>query len=115
MFEMITNIFRNLISKPATRMYPFIVRPSYKDTRGRVKGIDINECIFCGLCSRKCPSNAIIVDKLKKSWEIDRFRCVVCGECAAVCPKKCIFMEEAFTKPVLKKEKDKVVLEQQNA
>jgi len=97
MFDMIGNVFKNLTSKPATRKYPFEKRPSYKSTRGRVGGVGIDDCIFCGICSKRCPSDAINVNKLEKSWEIDPFKCVVCGVCAEVCPKKCIYMEEEYT------------------
>ena len=34
MFDMLGNILKNVVSKPATRMYPFIKRESFKDTRG---------------------------------------------------------------------------------
>jgi len=104
MFDMITNILTNLVSKPATRRYPFEKREHYRDTRGRVGSIDIDSCIFCGICGKKCPSDAISVSKAKKTWEIDPFKCVVCGVCAEVCPKKCIFMNEEYSAPVYKKE-----------
>ncbi len=109
MFDMIGNILKNLTSQPATRKYPFEVRPTYKDTRGKVKGVNIDDCIFCGICSKKCPSNAIVVDKDKKSWEIDPFKCVVCGVCAEVCPKKCIYMDEQYNASAYGKEKAKFV------
>ena len=48
-----------------------------------------------GFVSRKCPSNAIVVNKAEKSWQIDPFKCVICGVCTEVCPKKCIIMDEA--------------------
>ena len=82
MFDMIANVIKNLGSKPATRMYPFVKREPFKDVRGKV-GINIDACIFCGICSRKCPSDAITVDRSGKSWEIDPFKCVVCGVCSA--------------------------------
>lgn len=109
MFDMFGNIMKNLFSKPATRMYPFEKREAFKDSRGQVGGIEIDKCIFCGICARKCPADAITVDKNEKSWVIDRFKCVICGECAVVCPKKCILMNEAYTAPAYNKEKSKHV------
>jgi ech hydrogenase subunit F len=109
MFDMIGNVFKNLTSKPATRKYPFEKRPSYKNTRGSVGGVGIDDCIFCGICSKKCPSDAIEVKKAEKSWEIDPFKCVICGACAEVCPKKCIYMDEKYTASAYKKGKLKFV------
>jgi ech hydrogenase subunit F len=84
-------IFRNLVSKPATRMYPYEVRPSFASSRGRI-AIDYPACIHCGACDRRCPAAAIQVGKEPKSWRIDNFACVTCGLCVKVCPKKCLSM-----------------------
>jgi ech hydrogenase subunit F len=111
MFDMIGNIMRNLTSKPATRRYPFEKREAFKDSRGMVRGVGIDECIFCGICSKKCPSNAIVVNKQEKSWEIDPYKCVICGVCSEVCPKKCINMGEEYNASTLKKSKSKFVQE----
>lgn len=95
MFDMINSIFKNLFSKPATRAYPFEKRTTFSSARGQISGIDIDKCIFCGMCTRKCPANALKVDRAEKSWEIDPFKCVICGVCTEVCPKKCIIMDES--------------------
>lgn len=111
MFDMITNIMNNLLKKPATRNYPSIKRTPFKGSRGHIKGIDIDKCIFCGICQRKCPPNAINVNRNDKSWEIDPYKCIICGECVDVCPKKCILMEEQYASPATKKEKQKFIQE----
>ncbi len=107
MFKMVENVLKNLVSKPATRNYPFDKREPFKDSRGHISGCDVEVCIFCGICQRKCPANAIIVNKAEKSWEIDQFKCVICNACVEVCPKKCIISSEEhksaqYTKDTLK-------------
>jgi len=84
-------LFRNLIQGPATRRYPFVVRPSFPSSRGRIT-IDYPKCIHCGACDRRCPANAIKVSKDPKSWKIEHFACVTCGLCVKVCPVKCLDM-----------------------
>jgi formate hydrogenlyase subunit 6/NADH:ubiquinone oxidoreductase subunit I len=96
MFEMISNVFNNLFSRPATRLFPFVARKTYDNVRGKVGEMRIDDCIYCGICERKCPSYAIKVDKVAKTWTIDRYKCVICSVCADVCPKKCIDMDKEF-------------------
>ncbi|MBT4722529.1 4Fe-4S binding protein [Candidatus Falkowbacteria bacterium] len=53
-------------------------------------------CTSCGLCSLKCPVDAIVMkedkDKKKKPV-IDKERCIGCGVCSRYCPTKDISME----------------------
>ena len=105
MFDMIGNIFKNLGRGPATRCYPYEKRAAFPASRGCVRGIDADKCIFCGICAKKCPAAAITVDRNSKTWEINRFQCVVCGVCAEVCPKKCVGMNEAYATVATTKDK----------
>ncbi len=91
LLQMARILFRNLSTGPATRLYPYVVRENFAESRGRI-GIDYPACIHCGACSKRCPANAIVVGKDPKSWRIDNFACVTCGLCIRVCPKKCLFM-----------------------
>jgi ech hydrogenase subunit F len=95
---------RSLLGKPATAMYP-VVLPSYSErTKGHI-AIDIDDCIFCGTCEKKCPAVAIKVDRPGKSWTLDPFACVQCGSCVIVCPKKCLHMVNTYTAPATAKSK----------
>ena len=54
---------------------------------------DLDVCVFCTLCAKKCPQEAIVVDRAEKKWELTAEKCVGCGLCASNCPKKCIEMK----------------------
>jgi ech hydrogenase subunit F len=92
-------ILRNFVDGPATRRYPYVVRPAFAGSRGRIV-IDYPQCIHCGACARRCPAKAIVVGKEPKSWRIDRFACVTCNLCVKVCPKKCLSMNNERPKSV---------------
>ncbi len=105
MLDFVPVALKNLFSRPATRLYPKEVRKPFPGQRGHIS-IEIDNCIFCGICSRKCPVQAITVTRAERKWEIDRFRCIVCGACTEGCPKKCLHMSEAYTPPAGQKSHD---------
>lgn len=104
-FKFAGTALKNLFSKPATSAYPDKPKDYYDNARGHIQ-IDIDVCIFCGLCSRKCPTGAISVSKNDKSWSIARSNCIQCGACCEGCPKKCLFMKADYTPPSRNKIKD---------
>jgi putative ech hydrogenase, subunit echF len=89
---------KNLFSKPATYGYPYVKKDYKERYRGRI-AIDIDDCLFCGMCSRKCPSGAITVDRNARTWTIDRMGCVQCANCVEGCPKHCLHTENEYTEP----------------
>ncbi len=56
-------------------------------------------CVFCGLCVKACPADAIKVDRKAKSWEVDTDACVKCGACIDKCPKKSLSFGGAAAAP----------------
>lgn len=48
------------------------------------------DCIYCTLCARNCPQEAIKVDRAAKTWEVDHDKCIKCGLCIEKCPKKAL-------------------------
>ncbi len=89
---------KNLFSQPATRMYPQVPREYPERTRGHIE-IDMSTCILCGICSRKCPADAIKVDRTGRTWSIERFGCIQCNSCVESCPKKSLSMHQTYTEP----------------
>ncbi len=88
-------VVTNLFSKPKTRK----VEKEYPaGTRGHVEN-DMDLCILCGLCSIKCPTHAITVDKAEKTWSIRPMSCIQCRCCVDNCPKKSLSMGLRFQEP----------------
>lgn len=108
LLRMSARTLKNLFTRPATRRFPAVVREPFALSRGEIK-IEINNCIFCGMCSRRCPSQALSVKKEELSWEIDHLRCVVCRHCVDICPKKCLTQEHLAHEPVVEHFLEKLV------
>lgn len=96
---------KNLFSKPATRPYPLQPRQYPERTRGHVDN-DMDLCILCGLCARKCPAGAIRVDRGAGTWSIDRFGCIQCSSCVESCPKHSLSMGQTYPDPGPEKRTD---------
>ena len=101
-FHLAKMSLRNLFKQPATKMYP-VVAPTYtKMTKGHVVN-DIDTCILCGICEKRCPTYAIHVSKPDRTWAIEHFACIQCMSCVRACPKKCMTMLPDYTKPAATK------------
>lgn len=92
-------VVKNLLKRPATRNYPSVVRDPFPNFRGELV-MDIDRCIFCGMCERKCPSQCITVDRQKGTWSCDLHACISCGYCRDNCPTKCLTMKDTHRKPL---------------
>ena len=88
---MVGRSLRNLVSRPATRRYPSEVRPHFPGTRGTIE-FDLDTCVFCGLCARRCPTVALTVSREDRSFAIEQLRCIACGVCIDVCNKDSLHM-----------------------
>jgi NADH-quinone oxidoreductase subunit I len=93
MINLLRSIFVKLSARPDTRRYPFEQRPPIAGARGHLD-IEIEKCIFCGACQKRCPANALAVSREPKSWTLKPCACIVCGYCVEVCPKKCLALRE---------------------
>jgi len=54
----------------------------------RFPHVDLDKCIGCGICEKRCPANAIMVIKEKAVINMDK--CIRCYVCQEVCPENAI-------------------------
>ena len=85
-----------MVKQPVTVCYPQEELTAPKRLRGHIVN-DMDVCICCGMCARRCPAGALAVDRKGGTWAIDPYACVVCGECIESCPKHCLTMDTART------------------
>lgn len=88
----------SLFKKPETVLYPVEKKEVPAGLKGHIVN-DVDVCILCGICQRRCPCAAIVVEKPNRKWTIDKFRCVQCGTCVLECPKHCLSMEPGWPAP----------------
>lgn len=94
-----------VLSKPPTSRYPFEPRRPFAGSRGRLVFTRDN-CVFCSVCAKKCPTGALTVNRSKKRWAIDRLQCISCGYCVEICPKKSLELTMAHASPAVTKDKE---------
>ncbi len=97
--RMLPRSLLTLFRRIATEKYPKVKPVLPQGFRGRPVH-DPNKCIYCGLCEKYCPSGAIVVDKVKKTWTHDVGKCLFCAQCEETChemPKRdAIHMSQEF-------------------
>ena len=101
LFSITRLVSRSALSKPATRLYgsdPEVAKQKFDGTRGHIQFM-VNSCTFCTLCAKKCPTDAIVVERENKTWTIDRRKCILCGACVEGCRKSCLTCENEAAPP----------------
>ena len=94
---MLSDVVRSAWRKPATRRYPYVIRPAPPRLRGKLIW-NPEKCTGCGLCTKDCPSEAITLvvnDKQTKTFVMryDMDRCTFCAQCVQNCKFKCINLD----------------------
>ncbi len=93
------------LRKPPTSGYPFEPRRPFARSRGRL-AFTRDNCVFCTVCAKRCPTGALNVNRAQKRWAIDRLLCISCGYCVEVCPKKSLELTVAHGTPALTKDRE---------
>jgi formate hydrogenlyase subunit 6/NADH:ubiquinone oxidoreductase subunit I len=101
-FEMAKLALKWALTKPPTSRYPFEPRRILPGSRGQLIFTKDN-CVYCSVCAKKCPTGALAVTRAKKLWVIDRLRCISCGYCVELCPKKSLALSTAHVPPATAK------------
>ena len=94
--KMLKTIVKQFLHKPVTTTFPAEPAKSYPATRGHIV-FDPAKCTSCTICMRRCPSQAISVDKAEKVWSIDLFRCIICGSCIDLCKFGALSMNTEYS------------------
>ena len=105
----LSEMLRNLVSRPTTTLYPVEKVPIPGAFRGRVEYAD-ERCIGCSKCSRVCPASAITMVESprevefggktmmrKKRPQVAPFRCIRCGLCERHCPADAIHLRNLLS------------------
>ena len=104
-FQMSKLALKWAFAKPATSRYPFEPRVPITGSRGRLVFTKDN-CVYCTVCAKKCPTGALVVNRAQKKWAIDRLLCISCGYCVEACPKKSLELTPAHGVPSITKDRE---------
>jgi len=105
LFSMTGLVMKWLLRKPYTSRYPFEPRQPIAGSRGAL-AVNLTDCTYCTLCAKRCPTQAIEVNRAEKHWTIDRLRCITCNCCIENCPKKCLSMLTDHAVPTVTKDRE---------
>jgi ech hydrogenase subunit F len=101
-FEISRLVVKWALTKPPTTRYPFEPRRLIPGSRGQLVFTKDN-CVYCTVCAKKCPTGALLVNRAQKKWAIDRLRCISCGYCIDVCPKDSLKLSTSHGTPAVTK------------
>jgi len=66
----------------------FYIREELSKPRTGEIVTDISACMACGVCVKKCPTQALKLEK--DEIRVDNDKCILCGQCDVLCPVNAI-------------------------
>jgi len=88
-----------------------IMNPGSLSVEAITASVDESLCNSCGICAKRCPYQAIVVDvKAKIPAHVTEAACAGCGTCAAECPQGAITMNH-FTDAQIEAQIDAILAE----
>lgn len=87
------NEYLEKVANGKAKMNPPIKTPP--GFRGKIK-YNREKCIGCRLCTKVCPSQAVVFHENTKKISYHVFRCTFCGECVKICPVKALLFSDEF-------------------
>lgn len=102
-FKMTKLALKWAFRKPVTTRYPFKPRKPLDGSRGELVFTQ-DSCIYCTICAKKCPTGAILVDRVAKTWAIERLQCISCASCVEACPKDSLELSTNHAAPATAKQ-----------
>jgi formate hydrogenlyase subunit 6/NADH:ubiquinone oxidoreductase subunit I len=93
------------VKSPVTTRYPFAPRLELPGSRGALV-FTKESCVFCTVCAKRCPTGALVVNRSKRKWAIDRLRCIACGYCVEACPKDSLTFAARHMGPAITRDRE---------
>ena len=104
-FEMSFLALKWALRKPPTTQYPFEARKAIAGSRGQLIFTQDN-CVYCTVCAKRCPTGALKVDRAQKKFVLDRLRCISCGCCVEICPKNSLALSTDHGSPTTSRDSE---------
>ena len=77
----------------------FLVREEVFGPRKGKIVTDVDACMACGVCVKKCPTDALRLEK--DEVIVDSDKCILCGECDIICPVNAIKLKSESTETAI--------------
>jgi len=101
-FSMSKLALKWVFNTPATTSYPFEPRIELDGSRGWLVFTE-DDCVYCNVCAKKCPTGALQIIRAEKTLTLDRLSCITCGYCVEVCPKDSLSLSSGHGTPQVTK------------
>ena len=86
------------------RLITAVLHPLYENGRFTKPFYADDQCVGCGLCAKRCPVHAIVIENGRPKWILDKcYQCLGCARCGAIQYGKKTVGKKRYTNPILKK------------